>query len=103
MQQPVSEASRMFGERVRARRVELACSQEEIALLAGMNVSNYGKIERGQGNPEFHTIVRLASVLNTDAGNLVTGIRGDALPEHRRVYSAQDFLRERAKRGNAKS
>jgi transcriptional regulator with XRE-family HTH domain len=51
MPQPISDAARILGERIRERRIALACSQEEIAHLAGMNVSNYGKIERGLGNP----------------------------------------------------
>jgi hypothetical protein len=51
MPAPVSEASRLLGERLRAARLRAACSQDEIANLAGMNVANYGKIERGLGNP----------------------------------------------------
>jgi transcriptional regulator with XRE-family HTH domain len=95
MPEPQSEASRLLGERLRARRLKNACSQEEIANLAGMNVSNYGKIERGLGNPEFLTIIRLASVLGVDAADLVKGIGKDALPSKPRVFSAREFVRER--------
>jgi transcriptional regulator with XRE-family HTH domain len=96
--EPVSEASRLLGERLRDLRVKIACSQEEIANLASMNVSNYGKIERGLGNPELHTLIRLATVLGVDAAELLTGIKGDALPEKRRVFTARDFIREREQR-----
>jgi transcriptional regulator with XRE-family HTH domain len=63
-----------------------------------MNVSNYGKIERGLGNPEFHTLIRLAAVLGVDAAELVTGIGADSLPETRRVFTAKEFVRERKAR-----
>ena len=98
MQDPVSEASRKFGERLLAARQALGFSQEQIAQLADMHFSNYGKIERGYGNPELHTIVRLASVLNVDAGKLLAGLGSDDLPERHRVYSAQDFMIEQRKR-----
>jgi transcriptional regulator with XRE-family HTH domain len=96
--EPVSEASRLLGDRLRDLRLKLACSQEEIANLASMNVSNYGKIERGLGNPELHTLIRLASVLGVDAAELLAGITGDALPDKRRVFTAKDFVRERSQR-----
>ena len=94
--EPFSEAARQLGERIRIRRIALACSQEEIAHLAGMNVSNYGKIERGLGNPNFHTIVLIASVLGIDPGDLVKGITGEALPKRKAIYSAADYIRERS-------
>ena len=98
MTQPLSDASRIFGERVRAQRLKVSCSQEEIALLAGMNVSNYGKIERGLGNPNFDTIVRIASALDTDPGKLVERITSAALPEHERAFSAAEFIKEKRAR-----
>jgi transcriptional regulator with XRE-family HTH domain len=97
--EPVSEASRLLGDRLRELRLKLACSQEEIANLASMNVSNYGKIERGLGNPELHTLIRLATVLGIDVAQLLTGITGEALPERPRVFTAKDFVRERSLRG----
>jgi transcriptional regulator with XRE-family HTH domain len=97
--EPVSEASRLFGDRLRELRLKAACSQEEIANLASMNVSNYGKIERGLGNPELHTLIRLATVLGVDAAELLVGITADALPEKPRVFTAKEFVRERSQRG----
>jgi transcriptional regulator with XRE-family HTH domain len=97
--EPVSEASRLLGERLRELRLKLACSQEEIANLASMNVSNYGKIERGLGNPELHTLIRLAAVLGVDGAELIAGITSDSLPEKPRVFTAKEFVRERSARG----
>ncbi|HEX3680436.1 MAG TPA: helix-turn-helix transcriptional regulator [Galbitalea sp.] len=99
MVEPVSEASRLLGGRLRDLRLKAACSQEEIANLASMNVSNYGKIERGLGNPELHTLIRLATVLGVDVAELLAGIKADALPEKRRVFTAREFVRERTRRG----
>ena len=102
MSEAQSEASRVLGGRVRDARVALALSQEETAHLAGMNVSNYGKIERGMGNPSLHTIVRIAAVLGVDPGGFVRELRGDQLPERRAVYTAADYVRERERERQAR-
>ena len=99
MSEPISDAARILGERIRDRRTKLALSQEEIANLAGMNVSNYGKIERGLGNPNFHTLVRIASVLGIDPGTLIERISAESLPKQAETFSAADFIRERRARG----
>jgi transcriptional regulator with XRE-family HTH domain len=98
---PTSEASRLVGERVRAQRLHLGLTQDEVAHLAGMNVSNYGKIERGIGNPVLHTIIRLAAVLGIDAGTLTTGIGAEHLPPLIETFSAADYVREQRNRRNS--
>lgn len=95
---PASEASRLFGERVRTERLRLGLSQDEVAHLAGMNVSNYGKIERGIGNPVLHTIVRLAAVLDADPAAFVSGLGADHLPPLLEAFSAADYVREQRRR-----
>jgi transcriptional regulator with XRE-family HTH domain len=102
MSVPISEAAHILGERIRDRRNKLALSQEEIANLAGMNVSNYGKIERGLGNPNFHTLVRIASVLGVDPGTLIEKIGAESLPERVHTFSAADFIRERRARDSTR-
>jgi transcriptional regulator with XRE-family HTH domain len=97
MPEPASEAASILGRRLRDARRKLGFSQDQIANLAWMNPSNYGKIERGQGNPEFHTLVRLASVLSVDPGTLIAGIGREALPNTRRPLTVREFVRaERA-------
>jgi transcriptional regulator with XRE-family HTH domain len=95
---PTSEAARLVGERIRIERLRLGLSQDEVANLAGMNVSNYGKIERGIGNPVLHTLVRLASVVGVDPAVLVQGIGADDLPALIETYSAADYIREKSQR-----
>lgn len=98
MTTPLSDASRVLGERLRDRRLVLGVSQEEIAHLAGLNVSNFGKIERGISNPTLHTIVRVASVLDIDPGELIAGLTGADLPHKPETFTASDFVREREAR-----
>ena len=98
MADPISDASRVLGDRIRRVRVELGLSQEEVAHLAAINVSNYGKIERGLSNPTFHTLVRMASVLNVDASEFVSGLTAAQLPDLPRSFSAVDYIRERSAR-----
>lgn len=94
----LSEAARVLGERVREHRTKFALSQDDVANLAGLNVSNYGKIERGLSNPTFHTVLRIASVLGIDPAVLVEGLDASTLPPAVETFTARDFVRERAAR-----
>jgi len=101
MPEPYSDAARILGERIRTIRHQIAFNQEDVANLAEMNVSNYGKIERGRANPNLTTIVRIAAALNADPGALITGIPLDSVPGRVHQLTAADFIRERQKRGRA--
>ncbi|MDY7528507.1 MULTISPECIES: helix-turn-helix domain-containing protein [Cryobacterium] len=83
MPEPKSEASRLLGLRLRQRRTELELNQESVAHRAGLNVSNYARIDRGTGNPTFHTLIRLADVLSLEVGDLLTGLTKEQLPPDR--------------------
>lgn len=98
MPKPLSDAARVLGERIRAERQKLGVSQDDVANLAGINVSNYGKIERGLSNPTFHTVIRVAAVLDIDPAVLVKGLGVDSLPALTETFSAKDFIRERSQR-----
>jgi len=74
-----SEASRLLGRRLRERRLELELNQEAVALAAGLNVSNYARIDRGHGNPTFHTLIRLATVLKIDLSELLVDFSAELL------------------------
>ncbi|RDV43757.1 hypothetical protein DOE76_16020 [Leifsonia sp. ku-ls] len=96
MSTPRSRAAEIFGQRVRTARVARGMSQEDIANLADMHVTNYGRVERGESNSELHTIVRIATALDTDPAELLAGLYGDGmLPPQSRVYSVADFLAAR--------
>lgn len=98
MAEPRSKAAQELGDRIRHRRKELGLSQEDIAILAGMHWTNWGKIERGQANPSLTTIVRMAGVLGIDPSELVRGLGLGDLPERAHQLTAADLIRERTKR-----
>ena len=95
MVEPFSRAAGVVGERLRDIRTALGLSQEEVAHLADIHPTNYGKIERGRANPSLTTVIRIATALDTDAGELITGLTLDDLPGRHRRYTAKDFIRER--------
>ncbi|MEA9983713.1 MULTISPECIES: helix-turn-helix domain-containing protein [Subtercola] len=94
-----SEAARIVGERVRATRQKLGLSQEDVAVLAEMHVTNVGKIERGQSNPSLTTLISLAGALNANVGDWTSGLTTAMIPGRTHTLTAAEFLRERARRG----
>ncbi len=68
----LNETTRVFGERVRARRVELGLSQEAAAVRCGIHWTQLGKVERGQRSLRLETIVKIAGGLDVDPGKLVS-------------------------------
>jgi ribosome-binding protein aMBF1 (putative translation factor) len=68
----LNETTRVFGERVRDRRVALGLSQEAAAVRCGIHWTQLGKVERGQRSLRLETIVKIADGLEIDAGDLVS-------------------------------
>jgi transcriptional regulator with XRE-family HTH domain len=99
MKNTAAPAAKVLGERIRQTRIDLGLSQEAIASLAGMHVTNFGKIERGHANPSLLTVVRIAAVLGTDVAALTRDITAEHLPSGLRILSAREYLRERERRG----
>jgi transcriptional regulator with XRE-family HTH domain len=64
----------------------------DFALYIGMNVAHLGRIERGQGNPNLETLVRLADALGVDVAELVVGIRVEHFPPLPRAEIAREYL-----------
>ena len=64
-----------FGERVRARRLELGMSQEALGEVAGLHRTYVSSLERGHRNVALINIVRLAAALDVDPADLVGGIK----------------------------
>lgn len=71
---PITESGRMkkaFGQVIASRRVKCGMEQREFSRMAGVSNSHLRKIEAGETSPTLTTIVKLASALDTDAGDLV--------------------------------
>jgi transcriptional regulator with XRE-family HTH domain len=63
-----------LGQAVRKLRKDRNMTQEDLAHASGVNISYIGMIERGQSNPAWLTLVRLA----TELGVTVEGIAAEA-------------------------
>lgn len=71
---PLNDTTRVFGERVRDRRLELGLSQESAAVRCDIHWTQLGKVERGQRSLRLETIVKIAYGLDIDAAQLVGGL-----------------------------
>jgi len=67
---PRSPEHAALGEAVRRMRTEAEMSQEELAEAAGTDLTQVGGIERGVRNPSYTTLLRLATALETEVGQL---------------------------------
>jgi transcriptional regulator with XRE-family HTH domain len=76
--QPISPAAAEFGRRVRARRLELGKSQEQLAADSDVHWSFLGQVERGRRNLTFHNILKVAEALGVDPSELVRGLKAPA-------------------------
>ncbi len=55
-----------LGEIIRSRRKELKIIQPHLAELAKVSTNTLYKLERGQGNPSFEVLNKLAEVLGME-------------------------------------
>lgn len=60
-----------FGKRVRAERLKLEMSQEELAHEASSNRTYVSDVERGRRNPSIEIVERIAKALNVKMGDLL--------------------------------
>lgn len=64
----------ILGKRIRARRAQLGMSQEGLAHEAGLDRSYVGRIERGEHNLTFVSLVKIARAMGCDVAALTAGI-----------------------------
>lgn len=64
----------ILGKRIRTKRRELGMSQEGLAHEAGLDRSYVGRIERGEHNLTFVSLVRIARAMGCDVAALTAGI-----------------------------
>lgn len=75
MAKRISASTEELGRRVRALRIDLELTQEELAERTQLHWTYIGSVERGQRNISLLNICRLAKALEVDAGELVTGLK----------------------------
>lgn len=88
-----SQAAITVGQRTRDARTKLELSARQAAAHAGMDVTHYSRIERGEGNATLHALVKISAALQTDPGELVAGLTLDDLPasDLRGAHTAHEF------------
>lgn len=64
----------ILGQRIRAARRELDMSQERLAHEAGLDRSYVGRVERGEHNLTFISLVKIARALGRDVAALTAGL-----------------------------
>jgi transcriptional regulator with XRE-family HTH domain len=82
-----SHASVALGLSVRDARQRVHISQEELGFRSGMHRTYVGGIERGERNPSWMNIVKLAEALSVKPSDLVAGAE---------AYGWEAAVRERA-------
>jgi transcriptional regulator with XRE-family HTH domain len=65
---------RELGKRIRARRKAMGWSQEELALVADIDRSYVGGVERGERNLTFTMLCRLCEAMRCDVAALTVGL-----------------------------
>ena len=66
----ISEFSKKICLKVQLERQKRKMSQEQLALLAGLNRNTIGKLERGESSPSIDTIEKIASVFKMSFNEL---------------------------------
>lgn len=70
MQKRYQEEIEKFGERLRSIRKKLGLSQLDLEIRSGLSRTEISRIENGQKNIEFMTIIRLATALEIEVVSL---------------------------------
>ncbi len=65
---------RELGSRMRAQRKRVGLTQEQLALVADVDRSYYGAVERGERNVTFTVLCRLCLALECDVAALTVGL-----------------------------
>lgn len=70
-------AAQAFGSAVRASRHELGLAQDEFAVLANVDRSYFGKLERGERQPSLGLMLRIAAALGLPCSELVKRVEAE--------------------------
>ena len=66
--------AQIIGDRIRARRLELGLSQEKLGLASGVHWTVVSQAERGKRTLTIPTLLKLATGLEMDPGELLRGL-----------------------------
>lgn len=66
--------ARAFADVIRSERVQREVAQDQFALLANVDRSYYGKLERGERQPSLALLLRIAKALGLSGAELVAKV-----------------------------
>jgi transcriptional regulator with XRE-family HTH domain len=66
----IKDLNKAFGLRIRNLRKKQGLSQEDLADRAGLHPTYVGGVERGERNPSFESILKIAEALDVSPGQL---------------------------------
>lgn len=66
--------ARAFADVIRGERVQRQIAQDQFALLANVDRSYYGKLERGERQPSLALLLRIAKALGLSGADLVAKV-----------------------------
>jgi transcriptional regulator with XRE-family HTH domain len=75
-----SQAHAALGRAIREHREVRGLSQEELGFRSGLHRTYVGGIERGERNPSFTNILRVADALGVSASELLARAEGRGRP-----------------------
>lgn len=78
MAEKLSATNVAFGRHLQQVRVERGFTQESLGLAAGLHRTYVGSVERGEKNPSFRNVCRLADGLGLHPSELLDGMPFDA-------------------------
>ena len=74
MPRVASPAAAFIGQRIAGGRLKMGMTQDEIAVISGIDSSNIRSYENGRAMPSVHTLVRIAFALGIEPGALLEGV-----------------------------
>jgi len=77
----ITEQRRNLGGRIRDLRLYANCTQERFAEITGIDRRTLQRIERGESDPRYGHLLRIAAALDIDVAALVTAPRSSAAGE----------------------
>lgn len=80
MAQPLSKAHEALGSAIRQMRTEQSLSQEELAVRSQLHRNYVGGIERGERNPSFTNLMKVAAALGVRLSVIIQAAESPQLP-----------------------
>ena len=80
---------RIIGQNIKASRLAVCLTQEQLAERLDISVIHYGRMERGEHRPSIEQLAKIADALNTSIEALLHGCIIDA-KKHAAVFEAAE-------------